>query len=344
MRQEIAHRRLLKLVLAFFFIAFSGLGWLFANDFNVANNEGFDPLRYEYYARSDLPPYLQDNSTYSIVILLKSIYTYLPNYYGFLLFVFTCTAIIILSDNSKNINAIVFSPITFFYIAQTGKDGFSILSTAAIVLLSKQKPKVQSLGLFFIITITVFIRPAIIIILFLTFILFTKGLKQSILAALIFSGFFLIFFNSSDQLPLLEVTVADENSGKLAQILRELTFGYSILPILDRVMLLFFSPIIQPIAALIKVINSGELYILFEGLCQAAFLWTVIRSKKLVPFFLNSTPFVLLISIASPFYHFRYMAITYPLIFFYTIATTNIQNRQKRTQYLSIFRICIPRN
>jgi hypothetical protein len=74
--------------LLFLYVVMSGIFWYLANDGFVDSPVGFDPLRYEYYARYGLPNEYIDSSSYRIVSYLQFIYRYLPFYWGHILSIF----------------------------------------------------------------------------------------------------------------------------------------------------------------------------------------------------------------------------------------------------------------
>jgi hypothetical protein len=103
------------------FVACAGLVWSFSNDFLISQPDGFDPLRYEYYARNGLPEAFSDSSSYRMVLLLEYIYRFLPYFSGYLVFISALCIGIRYFDESKVISLAIFSPISFYYFGQTGK-------------------------------------------------------------------------------------------------------------------------------------------------------------------------------------------------------------------------------
>jgi hypothetical protein len=148
------------------------------------------------------------------------------------------------------------------------------------------------------------------------------------------SAAFLLTADAETTLAVVEGVASDDGSGPLAQLGRELTFGYTVVPIIGRCVLLFISPFFQPLGSILKALSSGESFVFFEGTCQAAFLIILIKTRMVGRFLTNSLPLVIAIAIASPFYHFRYMAITYPAILAYCL-WQKLRSRQMRHRPMS---------
>lgn len=308
------HTTLGNLIVATLFVGLSATVWFVVNGYEVARDEGFDPLRYEYYARSDLPEYLADSSSYSIVLLLQFIYQYLPYYTGFVVFIGLCLFMVLNADNRKELRYATLSPLAFFYIAQTGKDGLAILALACVAITATRRVSIWHVLLAIVISIALFVRPALILFLPLTFVSIRYGTGIASVFAVIVSAFFLATGIGKESLSLLVGLVSNEGSGALVQFGRELTFGYSPIPIAGRSLFLIASPFIQPLASVLKFLSGTEQFVLFEGVCQLLFLFVLIQHRILWVFIFNSIPFIIVVAAASPFYHFRYMAILYPVI------------------------------
>lgn len=289
--------------------------WLFVNDFEIARPIGFDPLRYEYFARSDLPEYYAESSSYTIVLLLKFIYQYLPFYTGFIAFITLCLFVVLHGTNISELRYATLSPLAFFYIAQTGKDGLAILALACIAILAVQRLSIWHIALAIVISIALVVRPALVLFLPLTFVCLRFGHRKAIVFSTVLSAVFLATGTGEESLSMLEEVVSDEGSGAWAQLGRELTFGYSPTTITGRSFLLLLSPFIQPLGAVVKFLSGADLFVLFEGACQLFFLFALIRHRIVSSFMVNSIPFIIVVATVSPFYHFRYMAILYPVIF-----------------------------
>ncbi len=304
-----------NLFIALLFVSSSAVVWFTVNGYEVAREEGFDPLRYEYFARSDLPGYLADSSSYTIVLLLQLIYQYLPYYTGFVLFIGICLFVVLNENNKKEIRYAIISPITFFYIAQTGKDGLAILSLACVAIIATRRLSLRHSILAIVIIIALLIRPALILSLPPAFVAIRYGARKAIAFAIIVAVLFLTSGIGNESLSMLEEVVSDEGSGGLARLGREVTFGYSLIPIVGKLFLFIASPIIQPPVSVVKFFSGTDQFVLFEGACQLLFLFALLRHRLAWVFILNSIPFAIILAAASPFYHFRYMAILYPVIF-----------------------------
>jgi hypothetical protein len=312
-----------NIFLTFLFVFSSAIIWMLVNDFYIARPEGFDPFRYEYYARTGLPDYLDGSSSFTIVLILQFIYKFLPFYFGYVFFIGFLFFTVLNSIEKVEVKFALYSPIAFFYISQTGKDGLAILAMACIAIVALQRFRLNYIMLLMVISIALIVRPALILFLTTTFVFFRFGFRKALFISILISFIFLIFDIGSESISALEDLASDESSGKIAQYFRELTYGYSISSITTRSILLFISPFIQPIGSVVKLINGVDFFVLFEGFCQLLFLICIIRSKILKRFFINSLPFVVVIASASPFYHFRYMAITYPVIFLLSLIERN---------------------
>ena len=315
MRKSVRPSILGNLIAAMMFVVFSATIWFLVNDFEVARAEGFDPLRYEYLARTDLPEYLADSSSYTIVLLLKFIYQYLPFYTGFLALIGVCLFVVLNGTDIRELRYTTLSPIAFLYIAQTGKDGLAILALACVAIVALQRLSIWHFALAIVISIALIVRPALVLFLPLAYVSIRFGIGKAIAFSIVLSAIFLATGTGEESLSMLEGIVSDEGSGALAQLGRELTFGYSPIPISGRSLLLLASPFIQPLGSVVKFLSGADLFVLFEGACQLVFLFTLIRHRILSMFIVNSIPFIIVVATVSPFYHFRYMAILYPVIF-----------------------------
>lgn len=304
-----------NLIAAVLFVGLSAAIWFVANGFEVAREEGFDPLRYEYFARSDLPEYFADSSSYTIVLLLKFIYQYLPFYTGFVAFIGLCLFVVLNGDDRRELRYATLSPLAFFYIAQTGKDGLAILALACVAIIATRRLSIWHIAFAALVSIALIVRPALVLFLPLTFVSIRFGMVKATAFAIMVAAVFLATGTGEESLSMLEGIVSDEGSGALAQLGRELTLGYSPIPVVGRSILLLVSPFIQPLGSVLKFLSGADPFVLFEGACQLLFLFALIRHRILSNFIANSIPFIIVVAAASPFYHFRYMAILYPVIF-----------------------------
>jgi hypothetical protein len=338
-----------NLAVSVLFVGLSATIWFFVNDFEIARPIGFDPLRYEYFARSELPEYYADSSSYTIVLLLKFIYQYLPEYIGFIAFIALCLFLVLIGTDKRELRYATLSPLAFFYIAQTGKDGLAILALACVAIFAIQRLSTWHAVLAIVISMALVVRPALVLFLPVTFVCMRFGNGKAIVFSTVLSAVFLVTGTGEESLSLLEGAVSDEGTGAMAQLVRELTFGYSPTSIAGRSFLLLVSPFIQPLGAIQKFLSGADPFVLFEGACQFFFLIALIRHRILAPFIVNSIPFIIVVATASPFYHFRYMAILYPVIFAISMlakqrTTMNSQYRKQKSILIKMLRcISLPR-
>jgi hypothetical protein len=304
-----------------FFVVSSALAWFYFNNQIVAAETGFDPFRYEYMAREGILFSLEESSSYTIVLLLQFLYLYLPYYIGFVIFIGVLFYLVKTISPPAFEYYALFSPFTFFYLAQTGKDGIAILALITVAIFACSPKRFWLLVVTLSICIlALIIRPPLILTLLTAYAAFRYGRTKAIYVALTLACVFLYIYDKTDVLMTLEGIAGDEGSGLAAKILREYSFGYDVISMGLRCLLFFISPILQPIAALIKVLAGADAFIIFEGLCSSIFLYFLIKERMLKCFFRASIPFVIIISTVSPFYHFRYLAICYPIIMVLTFS------------------------
>ena len=302
------------------FMTLSGLCWWSFNEFSVYASEGFDPLRYEYYARFGLPNYLMDASSYRIVGILEFIYSYLPQYGGFIIFIAVTAFLLRLVDDTIYVSSAIFSPVSFYYLSQTGKDGIAILALIATAMMAINYYKLQvNLVCIAIIGLAIFIRPPILIYIPLLIMQTRFGTRF----ALAISPVLIIIFNYSidiyDATSGLDNIADDTGAGGFAQYLRIYSFGYTLTPVLVKVLLFLISPIMQPAVGIVKFLNGGSSFVLLEAASFSLLLYQIWRNRILIRFAWASLPYCIVLGATSPFYHFRYLAIAYPFIFVYAL-------------------------
>lgn len=301
------------------FCAAAGLCWWAVNDFSVAAPDGFDPLRYEYYARYGLPEAFSDSSSYRMVLVLQYIYEYLPYYGGYLALMAGLCFGLRYFDPARIVSIAIYSPISFYYISQTGKDGIAVLAAiAAAIFVTSRKNIGMIVFTIFVVGLAFYIRPAIILIVPVVIVQFKYGTLYAIISATFLSTVFLFTSDSYSILSNLEGLTGDEGAGQFAQLLRRLTFGYEFGPVTAKLVLLITSVFFQPILGILKFYAGSPLFVLFEGLSFLAFLMLVARDRLLIKFIISSLPYVVTIGVSSPFYHFRYLAVAYPVIWAYS--------------------------
>jgi hypothetical protein len=304
---------------AFLFCAAAGLCWWAANDFSVAAPDGFDPLRYEYYARYGLPEAFSDSSSYRMVLVLQYIYEFLPFYMGYLALMAGLCFGLRYFDPARIVSIAIYSPISFYYVSQTGKDGIAVLAAIAAAIFVTSRKNIGMIALtIFVVGLAFYIRPAIILIVPVVIVQFRYGTYYAIISAVFLSFTFIFTSDSYSILSNLEGLTGDEGAGQFAQLLRRFTFGYELGPVIAKLLLLSVSVFFQPILGILKFYAGSPFFVLFEGLSFLAFLILVAKDRLVVKFVISSLPYVVTIGVSSPFYHFRYLAVAYPVIWAYS--------------------------
>lgn len=316
------------------FMLASAACWLIFNRFEIASPEGFDAVRYEYFARNGLPQAFSDSSSYRMVLLLDKIYQYLPHYWGYILFIGVLLVFLIYCDTLSITKFAMYSPISFYYFGQTGKDGIAILSLLAIATVSTGK--IKSTNIIFVglmIGLAYYVRPAILLFVPIAFIQFRFGTAYAIFLSAVLAFVFTIVSDFYQITSILATAVTSYETGAETAIVRQFTFGYEFQTVLLRISLLSVSIIFQPLLGFIKFYNSGELYLLLDAACISAFVYLLARDKLILKFMISSTPYVFAIGYASPYYHFRYIAIAYPAIWVYSFYAAKLGISSKNSAY-----------
>jgi hypothetical protein len=314
------------LACALFAIA-SALLWWSVNFFDVTSADGFDPTRYEGLARQpDLAvgDYLFSDS-YRIVAFLHALYTVLPFYWGYV-FVAACLLYLALRFGRGSVLPVaLLSPISFYYFAQTGKDWISILawSCAAVALLGHRRASFVAFTVLCT-ALAFMVRPPLVFgILAVMATMIRYGFRRALLVAVV-AGLVGALIQTHDE-DFLIAASADalglESSGTLVRLFREYSFGYGPVPILLKLAFYSTSILFQPVLFLVKAGAGGVdgLYVLFEAVCFWVFLLQVVRSVSIVKFMKYSLPLAIFLSLSGTFYHFRYLEITYPVVFMYMV-------------------------
>jgi hypothetical protein len=303
------------------FIAASALFWLLCNNMSSSAPEGYDPLRYQYYALYGLPGWAEDSSSYRIVGLLQEIYKIFPGYLGFLLFIWIICQGIFRYDRKQIALVVMFSPISFYYLAQTGKDGIAVLAMGAIAQLAARKPNFGSLLICgAVVLLAIYLRPAITLLLPIVVVQFMYGNRAAYFILPILA-FFVYYFNNLGELQyILQATAGDEGSGTMIRIIREYTLGYDAGKTILKILLFGLSFIFQPGLSIVKFYSSGVESPLFQSLCLTLFLYFMVKEKIIKEFFIASVPYVIVLGISVPFYHFRYLEACYPVIYAFCLA------------------------
>ena len=319
------------------FMLASAACWLVFNQFEIASPEGFDAVRFEYFARYGLPEAFADSSSYRMVLLLEAVYQYLPYYWGYVFFVGILLVVLVCCDSQKITKFAMYSPISFYYLGQTGKDGIAILSLLAIATVTTGKlnaGKIIFVG--FMICLAYYVRPAILLFIPIAAIQFRLGTAYAVYLSAGLAILFTIISDFYQITSILAAAVTSYETGEETAILRQFTFGYELQNVVLRIGLLSISVIFQPILGFVKSYNSGELYLIFDAFCISAFVCLLIRDKLLFKFMISSIPYVLAIGYASPYYHFRYLAIAYPAIWVYSYYASNLGVARKNSAYYSL--------
>jgi hypothetical protein len=311
------------------FVMSAGLAWNLASGLEVARPEGFDPFRYEYFAREGLSEESLLVTGYRIVILMQWLYGHTPPFWGFVMFCALLHAILAWAVKERALLVALFGPITFYYIGQTGKDGIAILAFIATAMLAigRHGPGRNVIGLL-IIALAIVIRPPVAAFLVSILVLYRYGIRPALAVSLMLgAGYALI----SDQAVVAEGLfglVSRDDEADVTQAARGITFGTSPEVILIRMLLYLFSIFFQPVVGAAKFLSQGDFFLLFETLSYAAMLVYVLKRRWLKKFIIASSPFVIVVAIIFPFYHFRYLVVTYPVVLGYL--TWTAQKRQRR--------------
>ncbi len=320
--QTLTESSFYRIIFGLLFVILSGWFWLLVNGFDVARPNGFDPLRYEFdartgidYVRSNEQETIIDESGHKIVVVLKIIYTYLPYFYGYILVMAGIVAVVSAICRNKATLFSFLNPIAFFYIGQTGKDGITIISNAVfLIMLTQLNSRVSKLVFLMIFALCSYVRAGVIVFYPLIF-LQLKGKSRIAVSASIISGLiFKIYFRDEDSfesfLGFFEAT-GDDSAIDLG---RSISYGTGSEKIIIRIIFYSISILFQPFAGILKFYQSFEYYILLEAVLNLAMLIIIVRFKILRDFLIGAVPFAILIGFLSPFYHYRYLAVFYPVI------------------------------
>ncbi len=308
----------------------AGASWWAFNNFEVYATEGFDPLRYEYYARFGLPNYLLDSTSYRIVDILAFIYRFLPEYGGFVFVISLVVILVRTTDPTVYASTAVFSPICFYYLPQTGKDGIAILALIATMIVAIDFRSIPAwFSWLFVFSIALFVRPAMLIYVPIVVLQTRFGTRIALLIVPILILVFNNAINVYDATAGLEGIADDAGAGAFAQYLRVYSFGYDFYAIIAKSALFALSPVMQPAVGLLKFLTSANYFTLLEGGSYAVFLYQLLHRRKLFRFMVASTPYCIALGATSPFYHFRYLAVVYPVIAIYALYSKPSSNVAK---------------
>lgn len=297
---------------SFAFVFSSAIAWFLVNDGIVTREEGFDPFLFEYFARNGLPDNLVSVRGYWIVILLISIYTVFPYYWGFTFFNSLLCAGLSRKVKCDEHFFSVFNPITLYYLGQTGKDGITCLAYLSIFFIFTSKFNLSSIAPLLILFLGLAIRQPIAFFVLPIYFFVRHGFKSALLVSLAEA---LIFYNIDDgsTANALAHLVDTDNSGDIVSGGRYFTYGPNLVAVSIRFMLYSTSLIFQPAVGFLKYIESDEYFLLYESIVNFIFLIFVYRYIGFKEFIIVSVPFCALLAIVFPFYHFRYLATLFPL-------------------------------
>jgi hypothetical protein len=192
-----------------------------------------------------------------------------------------------------------------------------LISVAALA--SSKKSVFLTVFSLALVVLAYFVRPAMILFIPIVIIQFRYGSLYALIATLPLIIGFNINTDLYDILERLSSLAEDEGAGETALLIRQYTFGYGLYPVLTKIGLLSLSFLFQPILAIIKSLSGTSNFIIFEGLAFGASLAMILYQRLLPKFFLASLPYVVIVGSTSPFYHFRYLAITFPIIWIYAL-------------------------
>ncbi|MGE5522836.1 MAG: hypothetical protein ACM3SS_03905 [Rhodospirillaceae bacterium] len=306
-----------RILLTIAFVLASPIVWWSSNWGIISSPDGFDPLRYEYYAREGLPSELLLSSSYRVVLLLQTIYEALPFYWGYVIFAAALLVLVLWSNRDRHLAVALLSPISFYFFAQTGKDWITILALSCFAIALRRFTSWTYLILCgLIVMLAVFLRPSLLPVLVVLFVVVRRGVILGGGISVVAGAALYLTGDFPFMLDLLGETVQQEDSGQYVRLMRELTFGYAAPAIILKFALYYASIIFQPLLALAKAVVAGSAgtYVLFEGACLTTLLWILVRSGLLNGFLWYSLPFCVLLALTSPFYHFRYVEIIYPVL------------------------------
>lgn len=299
-------------------LLFVSLLWQFSYGFEPFADDGYDPIRYEFFARFGLPAALEGLSGYKIVALLNLVYYFFPYYWGFVLLLAFIFISAVSAFSRSDFLKFFFSPVLFFYTAQTGKDGltcFSLLLFAATLSKANLPVRVYAI-LLLTVAVTLYVRyPSAI---YFALILYL-WLVSPVTSPRLFWGGVLalsmpVFLFASANPFLCADTVETESTGFISQYIRLLTYGDEFLPVALRFLLNWLTPFYQPVASLYRLYAVREFYFVFEASVVLLQICLIIRYCNLRLFMLYLIPVAWFLALAFPFYHGRYILVTLPAV------------------------------
>lgn len=319
-QHSILSRRSIKLLLKYFlFVNASGFIWWISNNCSFTEG-GTDPQRFSQYALYSTIPH-PEGYNHNIVFLLKAVFAIYPSYISYL-FVVSCLGFVLLKYcHSLYLEYILFNPISFFFVGQSGKDWWTILATGIIVnaLVFKNQNIKKYVILISSVLLLIFLRGQAFLYVIIALLIRKKNKLLKLLTLITLLVLFCLASDFRKDTPnLLSDTASQTGSGQIITSLRMQTLGYNISAISLRSLFYIVSPFTQPFIDLIRFKNqiSEANYVdLFQFLCVSIFLIETIKTKRLFLFFKINLHFAIIIAIFVPLYHFRYLLIMWPLIY-----------------------------
>lgn len=286
------------------------LFWLVFNNLQLSSEEGYDPLRYYYLTINNIRTF-DLNPSYFVLFLFRSINLFQPFYLSYLIFIITLSSLITRNVNAEFSKIVLLSPITLYYLSQTGKDGLTILALFLFVLIIISK-KIKLIPIALILLV-LFIRQSVALYLIILYIQLRYSNKAAVTTSILIGIAFLIFTDTSDRNFLQYLTEIDGGLTGSNKI-RSIGFGYNLKAILTRVLLYISSILFQPLYQIISSIKFGLSYSWIQASAIIFHIYTLYKLKTFGRFNRLILPYAIILGFTTPFYHFRYIFILYPLI------------------------------
>ena len=291
----------------FFYLILFVLFWYALNFFSFSYEFGYDPLRYLYIAQSG-SNYYANNSSYDIVDVLIKLELAGSIYFGYILFVALILLITLFLDQSKQLKIVLFSPIFLYYVVQTGKDSFFMITILLIFsAVINRNLFLYILSLFFIL-LTLYVRQ-VSAIFFVMIVLHLYGRDRLVyvLSITVSSVYFVFLANSESAMQFLPFANG---------IISGKTLGFEYSAIFFKFILYNFSILFQPIYLLYSSILLGITFIYIQFFAVSHLFYILMKKRLMKEFIVLVIPYAILLGVVSPFYHFRYLLILMPFLFF----------------------------
>lgn len=284
--------------------------WLVLNNLKLSSEEGYDPLRYYYLTINNIRTF-DLNPSYFILFLFRSINLFQPFYLSYITFIIILSLLITRNVNGEFSKIVLLSPITLYYLSQTGKDGLTILALFLFVLLVITK-KIKLIPIALILLV-LFIRQSAALYLIILYIQLTYSNKAAVTTSVLIGIGFVIFTDTSSRDFLQYLTEIDGGLAGSNKI-RSIGFGYNLKAILVRILLYISSILFQPLYQIISSIKFGISYTWIQASAIVYHIYVLFRLKTFVRFNRLILPYAIILGFTTPFYHFRYIFLLYPLI------------------------------